>query len=130
MGMITYANKNDGILPADTLCDTLLSAFGKQVEAGMLRCPASDAEEGQCSYALNAAAVGKSLDALPSDMVLFFESKPGWNQVGGPELLTTDNHKGDGCNVFFADYHAEFVRADQVANLRWDANEPNPPDAN
>ncbi len=28
----------------------------------------------------------------PKDVVFLFESKPGWNQHGGPELFTFDNH--------------------------------------
>jgi hypothetical protein len=28
----------------------------------------------------------------PPDMVLLFETKAGWNQHGGPELFTFDNH--------------------------------------
>jgi hypothetical protein len=45
-----------------------------------------------------------------------------WNQVGGPELLTTENHKGEGCNVFlFNDMHVEFVKAERIAELKWDA---------
>ena len=35
----------------------------------------------------------------PGDMVLLFQTKAGWNQHGGPELLTFDNHDPkDGCN--------------------------------
>jgi hypothetical protein len=48
-----------------------------------------------------------------------------WNQVGGPELLTVENHEGDGCHVAFADTHAEFVKAADLAKLKWkpDPNE-------
>ena len=43
-----------------------------------------------------------------------------WNQVGGPEMLTTDNHKGIGCNVLFNDMHVEFVKAERLSELKWD----------
>ena len=46
-----------------------------------------------------------------------------WNQFGGSELLTTENHKGDGCNVLFNDWHAEFVKAERIAELKWGAKE-------
>jgi prepilin-type processing-associated H-X9-DG protein len=42
-----------------------------------------------------------------------------WNQVGGPETLTTENHQGRGCNILFADGHAEFVKTEDIPNLRW-----------
>jgi len=48
-----------------------------------------------------------------------FETHPGWNQVGGPEILTTDNHQGDGCNVVFVDTHVEFVKARDIEYLKW-----------
>jgi prepilin-type processing-associated H-X9-DG protein len=50
---------------------------------------------------------------------LLFETKAGFNQVGGPELLTTDNHNGKGCNVLFADNTVEFVKTEELANLKW-----------
>jgi hypothetical protein len=46
-----------------------------------------------------------------------------WNQSGGPELLTTDNHKGEGCNVLFNDMHAEFVKAERLGELKWATEE-------
>jgi prepilin-type processing-associated H-X9-DG protein len=50
---------------------------------------------------------------------MLFESKPGWNQVGGPELLWTDNHGGKGCNILFGDEHVECVECKQLAKLKW-----------
>jgi len=43
-----------------------------------------------------------------------------WNQVCGPELLTTENHEGKGCNILFADGHAAFVKKDDLDKLRWE----------
>jgi prepilin-type processing-associated H-X9-DG protein len=56
--------------------------------------------------------------ALPN-VVLLFETHPGWNQVGGSEILTTENHRGDGCNVLFVDSHVEFVKTQALSRLRW-----------
>ena len=63
----------------------------------------------------------EKLDAgrTPPDMVLLFETHAGWNQSGGPEILTTDNHQGDGCNVLFVDSHVEFVRTKDLNDLKW-----------
>jgi len=45
--------------------------------------------------------------------------KDRWNQVGGPEILTTENHNNRGVNILFADGHAEFVQTKDLSNLRW-----------
>jgi len=62
----------------------------------------------------------------PPDTILLFETKPGWNQSGGPELLTFDNHGGRGANVLFNDGHVEFVKPEDVSKLRWQAEETKP----
>jgi len=46
-----------------------------------------------------------------------------WNQVGGPEILTTGNHKGKGCNVAFVDMHVEFVKTSALGELKWKVEE-------
>ena len=58
-----------------------------------------------------------------SNVVLLFESKPGWNQFGGPELLTFDNHGGRGCNILFSDGKISFIRPEDAANLIWNPDE-------
>ena len=60
--------------------------------------PSSRPADGWVSdYAMNS----NCRDGSPDDMVFLFESKPGWNQHGGPELFTFDNHdpKGGVCAV-------------------------------
>jgi len=56
-------------------------------------------------------------------MVLLFETKGGWNQFGGPEILTTENHKGKGCNILFNDGSVEFVKPERLGELKWEAEE-------
>ncbi|MHC4335069.1 MAG: hypothetical protein ACYSUV_15140 [Planctomycetota bacterium] len=48
-----------------------------------------------------------------------------WNQVGGAEVLTVENHKGEGCHVAFADTHVEFVKARNLGKLRWKPDSQN-----
>jgi len=50
---------------------------------------------------------------------LLFETKKGWNQHGGRELLTLENHKGEGCNVLFNDKSVRFIKAEDVNELKW-----------
>jgi hypothetical protein len=82
-------------------------------ESKTFRCKAD--KVGPCSYAMNPDCEPNS----PDDVVLLFESKPGWNRFGGAELLNFDNHDGKGCNVLFNDQHVEFIHVEDVNKLRW-----------
>lgn len=44
-----------------------------------------------------------------------------WNQVGGLEILTNENHNGNGCFVVFHSGHVEFVKTEQLEDLKWGA---------
>ena len=78
------------------------------------RCPS--AGEGRCNYALNPACEPNS----PDDTVLLFETKAGWNQHGGPELFTFDNHDPKGGCVLLNDGTVKFIRTqEELAQLRW-----------
>ena len=56
----------------------------------------------------------------PSDMVLLFETKAGWNQHGGPELFTFDNHDPKGGCVLLNDGTVKFIRTkEELQQLRW-----------
>lgn len=98
----------------DKWCDLL-------IEAGLasrdhFKCP--DDKEGPCSYAINQNAEPNS----PGDMVLLFESKPGWNQAGGLELITFDNHQAKFSHILYNDHHVKWFkkpRKGRVSNLRW-----------
>lgn len=125
-----YAEDHNGVYPpAERWCDILAGAFAPEHRdtRKVLRCP--QVEEGPCNYAMNPHADQRKA----ADVVLLFESKPGWNQSGGPELLTTENHRGEGCNVLFTDMHIEFFKTKELGRLKWryddvaDANRP--PDA-
>jgi hypothetical protein len=79
-----------------------------------LRCPAQD--QGKCHYAMNPHCKPDS----PGDMVLLFEAKAGWNQHGGPELFTFDNHDPKGGCVLLNDSTVKFVRTqEELHALRW-----------
>ena len=117
-----YSDDFDGCLPGtESWCD----ALGKYMSPRMLICPGSNAREDQSSYAMNEYLEGRKLAGLPPDLVLLFESKPGWNKAGGPEILTTENHEGKGCNVLFVDGHVKFIGADKISELKWTINESN-----
>jgi hypothetical protein len=57
----------------------------------------------------------------PPDTVLLFETKPGWNQHGGPELFTFDNHDPRGGLVLLNDGTVKFIRTkEELKQLRWE----------
>jgi hypothetical protein len=69
-------------------------------------------------YAMNPNSRG--LRNSPKDMVFLFESKPGWNQHGGPELFTFDNHDPKGGLVLLNDGTVKFIRTEEeLKQLRW-----------
>jgi hypothetical protein len=70
----------------------------------------------QSDYAINPNC---RIDSAP-DTVLLFEAKPGWNQHGGPELFTFDNHDPKGGVVLLNDGTVRFIRtAEELKQLRW-----------
>ena len=112
--ILIYANDYDDKFPTGSKwCDLLIAHA--EVDRKMFQC--RGATEGPCNCAMNenVAELGTS---APPDMVLLFETRPGWNQVGGPEILTTQNHQNDGCNVLFVDGHVEFVMKHALDGLR------------
>ena len=115
--MVYAQDNNDRYPSADKWCD-LLKPYYKDDK--LLVCPS--AGQAKCSYAIN-----KNLPEFteqverPAETILLFESRPGWNQSGGTELLTTENHQGKGCNILFCDGHVEFVRTQDINNLYWTA---------
>jgi hypothetical protein len=110
--MDVYANDHDQHFPSpDKWCDLLLECT--DVNEEQFRCPAQG--EGRCHYAMNLDAEPNS----PADVVLLFETAGGWNQCGGPEMLTMDNHLGDGCNVLFNNGRVKWVKAKNIGNLNW-----------
>jgi len=118
--MAIYADNNNGRFPTSSKwCDLLVEQT--QVAPTQFRCRGT--EEGPSNYAMNRFAEGLGPGA-PPNMVLLFETYAGWNQAGGAEILTVENHVRDGCNVLFMDGHVGFVRPEFLQRLQWMSNEP------
>lgn len=94
-------------------CDVLLMRYppgGKE----QFKCPS--AGEGKCHYAMNPNCKSDS----PPDTVLLFETKAGWNQRGGPELFTFENHDPKGGCVLLNNGTVKFIRTEEeLQQLRW-----------
>ncbi len=111
--MIVYANDDERcIFPApEKWCDLLIDR--DYVSAKQFLCPQAR-DKGPGHYAINPNANSAS----DPDVVLVFETDSGWNQSGGPEILSTKNHKGQGCNIAFVDTHVRYVKKDQFSKLK------------
>ena len=115
--MQMYANENDDKFPtADRWCDLLIEHAG--ANRSIFRCRTAPQQE-QCNYAMNKNLENFDRGNAPPDMVALFETYPGWNQSGGPELLTTDNHQRDGCNILFVDCRVQFIKTRDLDKLKW-----------
>jgi len=111
-GDITYP-------PHETWTRDLTWAYGETVSPEHVRepfaCPATG--EHKCHYAMNPNCGPE----LAGDMVLLFETKAGWNQHGGAELFTFDNHDPKGGCVLLNDGTVKFIRTEaELHALRWE----------
>ncbi len=110
-----------GMRPSPTQwCDGLVRTYEHRIAPQRsfimkpYRCPS--AGEGRCHYAMNPNCEPNS----PLDTVLLFETKAGWNQHGGPEVFTFDNHDPKGGCVLLNDGTVKFIRTeDELHALRW-----------
>ena len=113
--ILIYTEEHNDTLPTNSKwCDLLTEHT--EVSPSMFRC--KKARKGPCNYAVNKNIV--TLNKIdPYNMVLLFETNSGWNQSGGSEILTTDNHEHEGCNILFVDLHIQFVETKYLKDLRW-----------
>ena len=115
-----YSDEFDGRYPIpEQWCDLLEKNSEDETEwfRKKLSCIAAvrGGDKASCHYAMNPNCQPNS----PNDMVLLFETKGGWNQSGGAELLTTENHKDKGCNILFNDGRVEFIKPEEIGQLNW-----------
>jgi len=78
------------------------------------------------AYDIKGANYGLNPNVEPnsaSTVVLLFETEHGWNQFGGPELVSVKNHieiyGKEGCNVLFNDGNVMFIKAKDISELNW-----------
>jgi hypothetical protein len=128
IAMKHYAKAHEGRLPdAQQWCDSLLQ--DSNVPESFFKCPFVQKKDVRSNYAMNSKLDNLVLANVNPKTVLLFDSKPGWNQSGGPELLTIDNHPGvfrfnlpkvPGCIVLFADGSVAYVDKKHMLELRWE----------
>ena len=111
-----YTDENEGKYPTPEIwCDLLQKSHPYIQEISVCLGALEAGNKGKSHYAINPNCEPNS----PGDMVLLFETKGGWNQHGGPELLTTENHKGKGSNILFKEWSAKFVKTEELDKLKW-----------
>jgi hypothetical protein len=117
-GFYAYTNDYKDKFPTgEKWCDLLIEEAVQP--KGDFQCPCDSV--GPCSYAINSAVYRYAAwGNVPRDMVLVFESEPGWNRVGGRMDLTTRYHRGRGCMILFANDIVTFVPSDELSKLRWE----------
>ncbi len=98
-------------------CDSLIKAGAHSDDLSIFVCPSAKPSEytEKCHYAINPNAEPHS----STDMVLLFETKEGWNQSGGPELLNFDNHLGNDCCILLNNGSVEFIDPNHADTLKW-----------
>jgi len=117
---ITHLHDDKTYPASETWCDAIrksLVAMGRATEdiGNVFKCPG--ARRGDSSYAINPNCRRDS----PGDTVLLFEAKAGWNQHGGPELFTFDNHVPKGGFVVLNDGTVKFLGTEEeLKQLRWE----------
>jgi len=117
----TFKKSHNNKLPmADKWCDLILDNVNVDKRV-FLRLDSPNRDRWQrekidlCSYAINPKAEPNSA----GDVVLLFETKDGWNQFGGPELMNSDDHYRKGCNVLFNNGSVKFVLPENKDTLNW-----------
>jgi len=70
------------------------------------------------NYGLNPNAEPNSAP----NVVLLFETSNGWNQFGGPDLVSVKNHFAygkEGCNILFNNGNVRFIKPKDIPKLNW-----------
>jgi hypothetical protein len=115
-----YVQDNNGKYPtADKWCDLLAESDNFDNNSFLCFSALGQGDNRLCYFAINPECGPNS----PDDTVLLFETKGGWNQCGGSELLNTEHHEGKGCSILFNDGSVKFIKTKKLNKLRWD-NKP------
>ncbi|MCD6362117.1 MAG: DUF1559 domain-containing protein [Armatimonadetes bacterium] len=115
LAMLMYAQDYDEVLPlAHSWCDATL-AYTR--DRSVYVCPNEPRAQG--TYALNDGVAGWNLSAIvsPAETVGIFESRPGWNLCGGPQLIECRHNEG--ANVGFVNGYVKWVNGGSVSSLTW-----------
>lgn len=109
--LITVLQAHPGRIAETNWCDALTD---------LPLAPAVETGGAGCWFALNGAVQGRTYANLPGDVVVFFEARaPGWNQIGGSELMVQRPASAGGTLVMLADGRVLKLSRDRAQRLRW-----------
>ncbi len=123
--LLPYLNRHDELSGSQPPTPAYLESPRRLGVSELLQCPM--AEKTAPSYAMNAALASASADSVsdPKDTPLFFDSVPGFDRVGGRELLPSPpRHYYGQAMMCFADFSCSTVSSNGVARLWWRAVNP------
>ncbi len=117
LAMMQYVQDYDEKYPSAANWNQGLEPYMKS--SVVLRCPS--AHNDLPSYALNKSLASVALKGVrsPSETVGIYDSIPGVNLSGGPELLPVPGRHDDGNNIGFADGHVKWYRDGSYGMLAW-----------
>lgn len=115
--VLKYCGKHDGHFPPVTEWNNVIPRRYRRI---LRDCP--KARSSKPVYAMNAKLEGLTVSSVhePAHTVLVFESRPGENLSGGPELLPSEPRHYDGCFVGFVDGSVKLIPKRDVGKLVWD----------
>jgi hypothetical protein len=115
--MIVYMNDYDSKLPPSGAWNDLLIEYC-DVSESVFQCPGSQSEGKISDYSINENLYEDKF--WQGDYVGFFESEPGWNQIGDIEIFTFSNHKRKGgCYIKSSFSGVQFVEQEYADRLKW-----------
>jgi len=117
MSMYCQEN-NDRFPPPEKWSDNLSKYTNGEIT---FLCPSQE-DRTRPSYAMNEQLKGLRCEDVvdPEHTVFLFESKPGKNMHGGPELLADKPPHYERYNVLFLDDQAKILTRSEILKLNWD----------
>ena len=120
-GLHKYAAQHDGLYPdSNKWCDSLIKDVN--IDEWKFCCTLLPEQERNCHntpYTLNHYFEPNSA----GNIVLLFETEPGWNKSGGPEIAIFQHYNR--CPVLFNNGRVEFVAKRKIKSLNWSNQDPN-----
>lgn len=119
-----YELDYNGYLPKSANWNKAVAIYTKSND--VLVCRTSWLSSPLPSYSLNRTLAGRQIGQLTNAAgdIMIYESKPGMNLSGGPELLPTPPRHSGGTNIGFADGHVRWYSNENARKLTWEPDIP------